>query len=73
MIFQQAGVERLDAYRDFLEEQERQGAFQILDKRYASGFWRYFTNDAMHTFYSKADGEKFINTPWWMMEEPPSD
>ena len=44
-------------------------AFQILDKKYEALFWRYFTNDAMHTFYSKDDGAKFINTPWWMMEQ----
>ena len=67
VIFQQAGAEPLDAYRDFLKEQENKGAFRILDKQYEAGFWRYFTNDAMHTFYSKEDGEKFINTPWWMM------
>ena len=70
LIFQQAGVEPLDAYRDFLKEQEKKGAFQILDRQYEAGFWRYFTNDAMHTFYSKDDGAKFINTPWWMIEEP---
>ncbi|MDN5943457.1 MAG: SurA N-terminal domain-containing protein [Nitrospira sp.] len=70
VIFQQAGVEPLDAYRDFLKEQEKKGAFQILDKQYEPGFWRYFTNDAMHTFYKKKDGANFINTPWWMMEEP---
>lgn len=69
VIFQQAGVEPLDAYRDFLKEQEKKGSFEILDKHYDAGFWRYFMNDAMHTFYSKDDGAKFINTPWWMMEE----
>jgi len=68
VIFQQAGVEPLDAYRDFLREQEKNRAFQILDKKYEASFWRYFTNDAMHTFYPKDDGAKFINTPWWMME-----
>jgi hypothetical protein len=73
VIFQQAGVEPLDAYRDFLREQEKNGAFQILDKKYEAPFWRYFTNDAMHTFYSKDDGTKFINTPWWMMEQPPEE
>jgi len=73
VIFQQAGVEPLDAYRDFLREQEKNGAFQILDKQYEGGFWRYFTNDTMHTFYKKEDGAKFINTPWWMMEEPPEE
>ena len=71
VIFQQAGVEPLEAYRDFLKEQEKKGAFQIIDKQYEPEFWRYFTNDAMHTFYTKEDGAKFINPPWWMMDEPP--
>lgn len=70
VIFQQAGVEPFDAYRDFLKEQEKKGAFKILDKKYEASFWKYFTNDAMHTFYTKDDGIKFINTPWWMMEKP---
>ena len=70
MIFQQAGPEPVDAYRDFLREQEKNGSFQILDKQYRAPFWQYFTNDAMHTFYSKSDGAKFINSPWWLMEQP---
>ena len=70
VIFQQAGAEPLDAYRNFLKEQEKKRSFQILDKKYEVSFWRYFTNDAMHTFYPKDEGAKFINTPWWMMEEP---
>lgn len=73
VIFQQLGVEPLDAYRDFLREQEKNGAFQILDNEVRGPFWRYFTNDSMHTFYSKDDGAKFINTPWWMMEQPPEE
>jgi Skp family chaperone for outer membrane proteins len=73
VIFQQAGVEPLDAYRDFLKEQEKKGAFRIIDKQYEPEFWRYFTNDAMHIFYKKEDGAKYINTPWWMMEQPPEE
>ncbi len=73
IIFQQAGVEPLDAYRNFLKDQEKKGAFRIMDKQYEPGFWRYFTNDAMHTFYEKGDGATFINTPWWMMDEPPEE
>lgn len=69
VIFQQAGVEPIDTYRDFLREEEKKGTFQIFDKNYDTSFWRYFTNDAMHTFYSKEDGAKFINIPWWLMEE----
>lgn len=70
VIFQQAGPEPLDAYRDFLREHEAKKSFQLLDARYEAGFWRYFTNDAMHTFYSDAEGARSINTPWWMMDEP---
>ncbi len=70
IIFQQAGVEPLDAYREFLKEQEKKGAFQILNKDYEASFWKYFTNDAMHTFYPKDDGAKFMKTPWWLMDKP---
>ena len=73
VIFQQFGVEPIDAYRDFLREQEKNEAFQILDKKYEAPFWRYFTNDAMHNFYPKGEGTKFINTPWWMMEQQPEE
>jgi len=69
VIFQQAGVEPLDAYKQFLKDQEKNGAFRIIDKRYEAGFWRYFINDSMHTFYPKDDGAKFLKTPWWMMEK----
>lgn len=70
VIFQQAGFEPLDAYRDFLKEQEKNGAFKIIDKKYEAGFWHYFTNDAMHIFCKKEDEAKSINTPWWMMDKP---
>lgn len=73
VIFEQVGPVPLDAYRDFLREQEKNGAFQILDKKYEAPFWLYFTNDAMHMFYSKEDAAKIINTPLWLMEEPPNE
>lgn len=70
VAFQQAGPEPIDAYRDFLKEQQEAGAFRILDPKYEPPFWRYFTNDAMHTFYEGDDGARLINTPWWMMDKP---
>ena len=69
VIFQQTGAEPIDAYRDFLRDQEKAGRFQIIDKQYESGFWRYFTSDAGHKFANKEDGAKLINTRWWMMDE----
>ncbi len=70
VIFQQAETEPLDAYRDFLKEQKQAGAFQILDKQYEGEFWRYFTNDAMHSFCSDEQGWKSFQTPWWEMTKP---
>ena len=70
VIFQQAGVEPLDAYREFLEDQQKKGAFKIMDKAVEASFWKYFTNDAMHTFLSKDEGEKMMEKPFWLMEKP---
>ena len=58
VIFQQAGPEPLDACRDFLKEQQKMRAFQILDTKHEA---------------SKEEGARFINTPWWLMEKPPND
>lgn len=69
VIFQQAGPEPLDAYRDFLKEQEREGAFQIVDKGIAVSFWKYYTDDSMHVFSPKEEAAKMMNTPWWLMKK----
>lgn len=71
VIFQQAGPEPVDAYRDFLREEERKGSFKIFDKKFEPVLWEYFTNDDMHTFISetKAQGAKIFETPWWLMDE----
>jgi hypothetical protein len=69
VIFQQAGPEPLDAYRDFLKEQQAAGNFEIKDKETAALFWNYFTNDKMHTFYKDPnEAKKFMKTPFWLME-----
>lgn len=68
IIFQQGGPEPLDAYRRFLEEQQRQGAFAIADKKLAAAFWRYYTNDAVHSFYPAGSAEEAqaFASPWWL-------
>lgn len=72
IIFQQAGPEPLDAYRYFLEEQEDQGNFTILNKEYADHFWKYFTTDSMHSFYDAGSKEKteVFTIPWWLVRAP---
>lgn len=70
VIFQQAGPEPLDAYREFLKEHEKRGSFRIHDKSLEPSFWNYFVNDRIHAFISNEEGEKIFKTPWWLMEKP---
>lgn len=67
IIYQQLGPEPLDAYRQFLQKQQIDGAFTITDKSLEDGFWRYFTDDAIHDFMKPgSDDEKkaFSQPPW---------
>jgi hypothetical protein len=65
VINQQLGPEPLDAYRRFLEEQYRAGAFAILDKSLETSFWQYFTDDTRHTFIKKgSEAGAFEQPPW---------
>jgi hypothetical protein len=67
IIFQQAGPEPLDALRRFLEDGEKQGDFRIADPALEPTFWRYFRNDAMHSFYprgSPQEAQAFDVAPW---------
>lgn len=64
---QQLGPEPIDAYRKFLEEQSRKGAFEILRRDFERDFWRYFTDDSMHSFLGPEDfgeGGPFASPPW---------
>ena len=69
VIAQQVGPEPLDAYRKFLEEEQKKGSFKIVAKDCEPLFWDYFTNEKKHVFYSDEKGKKFITTPWWLIEE----
>ncbi|MFM1892534.1 MAG: hypothetical protein RLZ44_1611 [Pseudomonadota bacterium] len=72
IIFQQGGPEPLDAYRLFLEEQQKQGAFKILDPALEAGFWRYYRTDAIHSFYPAGSAEeaRAFAQPWWLSDNP---
>jgi len=65
VIFQQMGPEPIDAYREFLEDRQEAGAFRILDRDLADGFWEYLTNDSIHSFYPPEEAERFMSRPWW--------
>jgi len=70
VIFQQMGPDPLDAFRDFLRDQEKKGAFSIIDTSHTASFWNYFVNESMHQFYPEDEGARLMTTPWWTMEVP---
>jgi hypothetical protein len=69
VIFQQAGIEPLDGYKQFLEEQEAKGAFQISDAGLRAKFWEYFTT-MRHT---EVHVEDPFGKPWWLLEKAPEE
>ncbi|WAC21455.1 hypothetical protein OVA24_08655 [Luteolibacter sp. SL250] len=71
VIFQQAGPEPVDAYRDFLREEEAKGSFKITDEESKKVFWKYFTDGSMHTFLDAKEGAQAMETPWWLKEQKP--
>ena len=71
VIFQQAGLEPLDAYRDVLRDQERTGAFIIVDKDSEKEFWRYFTTESMHQFLPAEEAARSMETLGWLWEKQP--
>jgi heat shock protein HslJ len=65
VIFQQLGLEPLDAYRRYLEERQAAGDFKIHDKTLEERFWRYFTDDSMHDFYEPGSEQGAFSSPPW--------
>jgi len=70
VVFQQGGPEPLDAYRQFLEERQKSGAFAIPDQGLEAAFWRYYRDDAIHSFYPAGSAEeaRAFARPWWEAE-----
>jgi len=73
VIFQQSGPEPIDAYKSFLQEQQRSGSFKFTDKQLENEFWEYFVNDKLHQFLSTTDGAQAMTTPWWLTQSAPAD
>ena len=73
MIFQQAGPEPLDAFRQFFEEQQSNGKFRFFNKDAEDLFWDYYRN-VRHTFYNDSnEAEQVMTTPWWLKEKKEDD
>lgn len=72
VIFQQAGFEPFDAVRDFLKEQEDNGAFTIFDQDYEDEFWHYWRRDPIGVV-PEGEASEYMSKPWWLMERPVGD
>jgi len=67
IIYQQLGPEPLDAFRLFLEQRKRDGAFAIHDAVLAQEFWNYFKDDSRHDFMQPGSADAmnaFTSPPW---------
>jgi len=63
IIWQQAGIEPIEAMRTWLEEQEKDGDFVIHDPELRKSFWEYYIRE--HPFTTeKPKGDEF-DEPFW--------
>jgi hypothetical protein len=73
VIFQQAGPEPLDAFRQFFEEQQSKGKLKFYNKDAEDLFWDYYRN-VRHTFITDPNEvERAMNTPWWSQIKKEND
>lgn len=73
VIARQTGFAPFDAVREFLEEQQENGAFRILDQDYEDEFWHYWRTEQIHRFVPEGQERESIDTPPWLMEGPFDD
>lgn len=65
VILQQAGPEPLEAYQQWLREEEKAGSFRLLDPKWRDAFWEYY-QPKYHTYSKEPDP---FGAPWWKMPE----
>jgi len=68
VIFQQAGLEPIDALQKFLADLKASGDYEIYDPALGKGLFKemdeYFDNKFDDS--SPAEAEKYFATPWWL-------
>ena len=71
IIAQQLGPEPLDAIHEYLKEQQKKGAFKILEKSFEAPFWEYFVTDSKHSFYKQGSQEErqAFDKPFWLQKQ----
>lgn len=64
IIFQQTGLEPIDAERAFLQERDKAGDFTIYDADLKEGFWHYWKRDHGSFTLKETTGHEFDEPPW---------
>ena len=67
VVFQQVGLEPIDAHKAFMQELETSGAYKILDPAYQDVFKEtneYF--DKKFEYADQAEIDKYFASPWWL-------
>jgi beta-lactamase regulating signal transducer with metallopeptidase domain len=67
-VWQQAGNEALDAMRDYLREQERDGKFTIHDPALREQFWKIYAPEKL--LFEIRDPDRVFKHPWSAFDEP---
>ncbi|MDH3895396.1 MAG: hypothetical protein OES78_12630, partial [Chromatiales bacterium] len=65
VIYQQFGPEPLDAYREYLEAQQREGTFVIHEMAFEDEFWSDFSDDSKHSFFERGTEASAFEVPTW--------
>jgi hypothetical protein len=64
VIFQQAGLEPLDAYVKWLADEEKAGNFQVFDPKWKDAFAEYYYKPKYHRFLDGETKDPF-KAPFW--------
>jgi hypothetical protein len=64
LVDPQAGPMPYDAYKSFLEAEQKAGSF-TLSKEWTPRFWAAFTGDEGKTFVPAEEASAVINKAWW--------
>ena len=70
VIFQQAGIEPIDAYRRYLQDTREQGGLKILKPAYADVFESFERYLDMGHNYLSAEGKTYFDRPYWETADP---
>jgi len=65
VVIKKFGPEPFDAYRRFLENEQKKGSFAILDDALRAAFWAQL-DEKKQRFASESEAKRLMTTAWWV-------